>query len=373
MKNDHSGISRLGFGMMRLPKEGDVFDVEQIKAMVDAFLGAGFSYFDTAWAYPGSEEVIRQILVDRHPRESFQLATKMAAWRAKTREEALAQFATSLDRTGAGYFDFYLLHNLGEQRTQSYEDFGVWDFVRDLKREGRVKNFGFSFHSSADELDAILTAHPDVDFVQLQINWADWESPAIQSRKCFETARRHGKPVVIMEPVKGGLLAKPPQSVLDILKKGNPDRSPAAWALRFAASLEGVLTVLSGMSTLGQVEENLRTMSGFVPMSDEELDVIKKAQAELASLPVIPCTSCDYCADVCPMDIGISGSFSALNTLTLYKDMTAALHNENWLVAMHQRKRANECVQCGACEEICPQHIDIRAQLERVCEELSIS
>ena len=169
MSSDNLAISKLGFGLMRLPKAGDTFDVDQIKAMVDAFLGAGFSYFDTAWSYPGSEEVIRKALVERHPRESYQLATKMAAWRAKTREEAMAQFSTSLERTGAGYFDFYLLHNLGEQRTRFYEDFGVWDHVRELKREGRVRNFGFSFHSTADELDAILTAHPDVDFVQLQI------------------------------------------------------------------------------------------------------------------------------------------------------------------------------------------------------------
>ena len=205
-------IKKLGFGLMRLPKQGEVIDVERVKAMVDKFMAAGFTYFDTAWAYPGSEDAIRQALVERYPRESFQLATKNAAWiGCKTREDAIQQFETSLKQTGAGYFDNYLLHYLGEMRTHFFEDFSMWDFVKEKKAEGKIRHYGFSFHSTPEELDAILTAHPDAEFVQLQINYADWENPAIQSRGVYEVARKHGKPVIIMEPLKGGLLANPQQ------------------------------------------------------------------------------------------------------------------------------------------------------------------
>ena len=237
-------IKKLGFGLMRLPKlEGDVIDIEQTKKMVDLFMDAGFTYFDTAWAYAGSEDAIRQALVERYPREKFQLATKNAAWiNCKTREEATAQFDTSLKQTGAGYFDFYLLHNLGEARTRYFDDFGLWDWVQEKKAQGLIKHAGFSFHSTPEELDAILNAHPEMEFVQLQINYADWENPAIQARGCYEVARKHGKPIVIMEPVKGGMLATPPKSVEEILKAAEPESSAASWAIRFAANLEGVIT-----------------------------------------------------------------------------------------------------------------------------------
>ena len=213
-------IKKLGFGLMRLPMKGDVIDPEQTKAMVDRFMEEGFTYFDTAWAYAGSEDAIRQALVERYPRESFQLATKNAAWiNCKTREEAIAQFDTSLRQTGAGYFDFYLLHNLGEHRTKFFDDFDMWSFVREKKEEGLIRHIGFSFHSTPQELDKILTRHPEMEFVQLQINYGDWENPAIQSRACYEVARKHGKPVIIMEPVKGGMLANPPESVQEIFGK----------------------------------------------------------------------------------------------------------------------------------------------------------
>ena len=217
-------IKKLGFGLMRLPKNGEDIDVEQVKEMVDLFMEAGFTYFDTAWVYTGSEEAIREALVERYPRESFQLATKNAAWAGcKTKEDAIAQFETSLERTGAGYFDNYLLHNLGEQRTRAFDDFDMWEFVKEKKAEGKIRHYGFSFHSTPEELDEILTAHPDVEFVQLQINYADWENPAIQSRGVYEVARKHGKPVVIMEPLKGGLLANPPEAVKKILNEKVPE------------------------------------------------------------------------------------------------------------------------------------------------------
>ena len=264
-------IKKLGFGLMRLPKRGDNIDVEQVKIMVDRFLADGFTYFDTAWAYPGSEDAIRQALVERHPREAFQLATKNAAWiKCKSREEAIGQFETSLRQTGAGYFDFYLLHNLGEERTHLFEDWGLWEFLAEKKAAGLIRNLGFSIHDKAEALEDVLTAHPEVDFVQLQINYADWENPAIQSRRCYEVARKYGKPVVIMEPVKGGMLANPPESVQRVLKEAEPNSSAASWAVRFAANLEGIITVLSGMSSVEQMEDNLSYMKDFNGLSEKE-------------------------------------------------------------------------------------------------------
>ena len=362
-------IKKLGFGLMRLPKQGDVIDVEQVKAMVDQFMAAGFTYFDTAWAYPGSEDAIRQALVERYPRESFQLATKNAAWiRCKTREDAIQQFETSLKQTGAGYFDNYLLHNLGEMRTHFFDDFSMWDFVKEKKAEGKIRHYGFSFHSTPEELDAILTAHPDAEFVQLQINYADWENPAIQSRGVYEVARKHGKPVIIMDPLKGGLLANPPAAVANVLKENNPAISVASWGIRFAANLEGVLVVLSGMSDLQQMEDNISYMKDFAGLSDVQSAIIEKAREELNRIPLIPCTTCNYCAKVCPMEIGISGTFTAKNIYTLYGNKATALHQEGWLVGGHGRKQAVNCIQCGACESVCPQHIKIRENLAEIAE-----
>lgn len=363
-------IKKLGFGLMRLPQKDGKIDIEQTKEMVDLFLGAGFTYFDTARIYAGSEEAIREALVERYPRERYQLATKNAAWsNCKTREEAIAQFDTSLKRTGAGYFDFYLLHNLGESRTHYFDDFDLWSWVWEKKREGLVKHVGFSFHSTPEELEAILTAHPEMEFVQLQINYADWENPAVQSRACYEVARKHGKPVIIMEPVKGGMLATPPASVTEILKRAEPDSSPASWAIRFAADLDGVITVLSGMSDLAQMRDNLSHMKDFTRLTKEERATLSLAQEALRKIPLIPCTTCNYCAKVCPKNIGISGTFSALNCLTLYEDMARAKHQEEWLVSGHGKASATDCIQCGRCEQACPQHISIRKELERAAKE----
>lgn len=248
-------IPKLGFGFMRLPViEGDenaTIDIEQVKRMVDVFMGAGFTYFDTARGYHGgkSEAALKRALIERYPRESFQVATKLPAWMAADAEEARSMFETSLVESGAGYFDFYLLHNLGESRSALFEDYGLWDFAREQKDAGLIRNLGFSFHDKADEFERILEAHPDVDFVQLQINYADWDSESIESRKCYEIARSRGLPVVVMEPIKGGSLVKLPESVAAILNEADPSASLASWALRFAASLPGIVTVLSGMST----------------------------------------------------------------------------------------------------------------------------
>nr|WP_305182174.1 aldo/keto reductase [uncultured Schaedlerella sp.] len=364
-------IRKLGFGLMRLPQKDGVIDVEQVKEMTDLFMEAGFTYFDTAWAYAGSEDAIRQALVERYPRDSYQLATKNAAWiDCKTKEEAYAQFDTSLAQTGAGYFDFYLLHNLGEARSRYFDEYDMWNWVMEKKKTGLIKHVGFSFHSTPEELEEILNAHPEMEFVQLQINYADWDNPAVQSRRCYEVARKHGKPVVIMEPVKGGMLATPPESVQNILKSAEPESSVASWAVRFAADLEGVITVLSGMSNVEQMKDNLSYMKTFGGLTDSQKETLKEAQEERKRIPLIPCTTCNYCAKVCPMNIGISGSFTAMNYLTLYGDTALAKNQEGWLVGGHGLKRADECIKCGKCEEACPQHIAIRENLVKVSEAL---
>lgn len=362
-------IPKLGFGLMRLPKNGDVIDVEQVKVMVDKFMEAGFTYFDTAWAYSGSEDAIRQALVERYPRESFQLATKNAAWiKCETREEAIGQFETSLKQTGAGYFDFYLLHNLGQSRTKVFEDFDLWNWALDMKAKGHIKHLGFSAHTDAGELEDIITKHPEAEFVQLQINYMDWEDAVVQSKACYEVCRKHGLPVTIMEPVKGGLLANPPERVQKVFKAADPNASCASWAVKFAASLEGIITVLSGMSSVEQMEDNLSYMKGFKGLSEEEKKVIDDAVAEYKKIDLIPCTTCNYCAKVCPMEIGISGSFAMMNSYRLYGNLEMAKGRGTGDITRGGRKQATECIGCGACEDACPQHIAIRDELDTIKE-----
>ncbi len=355
-------IKKLGFGFMRLPRlENGAFDIEHSKKMVDLFLAAGCTYFDTAWAYTGSEDALRQALVERYPRDAYHLATKVSAWiKGVTKENVKSQFQISLDRTGAGFFDFYLLHNLGHNRTQLYEDYGLWDFAQEKKAQGLIKHLGFSFHSTAEELEEILTKHPEAEFVQLQINYADWENPTVQSKAIYEVARKHNKPIIVMEPVKGGLLSSPADSVAKIFRAAAPDMSLASWALRFAANLDGVMTVLSGMSNCEQVQDNLSFMKDFKKLTAEESATIEAARNELKKVPLIPCTSCNYCTKGCPKEVQIPETFAAMNSMSLYKDTAIARQRERALKGESPLQSALKCIQCGACEDACPQHITIR-------------
>ena len=362
-------VGKLGFGMMRLPRKGDGIDIEETKKLVDAFMISRFNYFDTAFAYPGSEEAIKEALVNRYPRKSYYLASKCAIWSGcKEKEDAEKELDISLERTGAGYFDFYLLHALNKDSAKTFEEWGLWEYFLKKKEEGLIKHLGFSFHDSPEVLDDILSKHPESEFVQLQINWADWEDPKVQSKGSWEVARKHNKDIIVMEPVKGGLLADPHPLVKEVFSSSDPNASPASWAIRFASSLDGVMTVLSGMNTLEMLGDNVKTMWNFKGFDAKQMETIEKAREVFSSLPSIPCTKCDYCAKVCPMDIGISGTFAAMNTLLLYGNESIAKDRYKALVINKGRKNPEKCIKCGKCEEACPQHIEIRSNLEKAKE-----
>lgn len=369
--NTVKNTPKLGFGLMRLPRGTDgKYDVPQCEEMIDRFLGAGMTYFDTAFVYDeGQSELLAgKALVARHDREEFTLATKLNVRVAENAEEAKSQFWTSLERTGAGYFDYYLLHAVQKNRLPTYDGWKIWDFAREQKEKGLVKHWGFSFHDSPQVLDQILTDHPDVDFVQLQINYADWDSPTVASRANYEVARKHHKPVVIMEPVKGGALALPPAPVQKVFDDTGIKASYASWALRFAASLEGVLTVLSGMSTLGQMEDNLSFMTDFQPLTPAEREVVDRARAALRSVPSIPCTGCEYCVAGCPKSIPIPRIFSARNQQLIWGQTQQG--RAAYAEAVKDKGKASDCIGCGQCEGACPQMLPIIRHLKDCAEAL---
>ena len=357
-------VKKLGFGLMRLPKKLTSIDIEQTKAMVDLFLEAGFTYFDTAFIYPGSEAAAKEALVDRHPRESYTLATKMnAAIPGMTEKMVKNEFETSLKRTGAGYFDYYLLHALSHSNVKRYDKFDIWGFAKEKKAQGLIKHYGFSFHDEPELLDRLLTEHPDVEFVQLQINYADWENDKVASRRNYEVARKHNKPIVIMEPVKGGKLASPPKEVKALMDACAPGASYASWAIRFAASLPGVLTVLSGMSNTQQMRDNLSFMRDFKPLNKEELEIIRKAQLIMESSAAVPCTTCRYCVEGCPKQIPIPEIMEALN-LHLVNGRTEE-GRAAYMACTAGKGAAADCIGCKKCERVCPQQLGVTEYLKQ--------
>lgn len=362
----YEGKPMLGFGLMRLPQNENGIDIEATKKLIDMFMASGFTYFDTARAYAGSEDATRVALVERYPRDSFTLASKLPAWKANTKEEAENMFYESLEHCGVEYFDYYLLHSLSDDRLDKFDEYDLWNFIAQRKAEGKIKNIGFSIHDSADVVDKVLAAHPEVDFIQLQINYNDWESENVQSRKCLEVANKYGKPVVVMEPVKGGALADPPAPVQKIFKAAKPDASCASWALHFVASQPGIMAILSGMNTEEQMADNIATLKDVKPMTAEELAVIDDAMKAFAAIPTIPCTACRYCESGCPMQIKIPDIFSAMNNYLYFNSLTSGQRMYNR--ATEEGGRASECIGCGQCESVCPQKIGIIEELARTAE-----
>ncbi len=356
---------KLGFGLMRLPKKpDDTIDVEQVKQMVDLFMEAGGTYYDTAFAYPGSEEAIREALVERYPRDSYTLASKCIVRADGEIDEAKAkqEIYTSLERSGAGYFDYYLVHAIQRSNYKLYDEYGIWDYVKQLKDEGLIKHYGFSFHADPELLEELLEKHPDAEFVQLQINYADWENPGVASKRNYEICKAHGKPVVVMEPVKGGILADPIDSVKEILDGEKNGMSYASWALRFVASLDNLLAVLSGMSSVEQMEDNLSFMTEFKALDEHEQEIINKCQQAIAEDKSIACTACHYCTKGCPMGIPIPEIFNVENRR---KGSPLFRTEREYAIVTEGKGKASECIQCGQCEAACPQHLPIIELLQQ--------
>lgn len=363
-------MKKLGFGMMRLPlkdlRDPKSIDQELVNKMADYFIEKGFTYFDTAYPYHQgmSEVAARKALVERHPRESFMLADKMPTWMITKNEDYRRIFNEQLDKCGVDYFDYYLLHTLGVSLYENSVKHGGFEFMKELKKEGRAKHIGFSFHDKAEVLDRILTEHPEMEFVQLQINYIDWDSESVESRKCYEIAVKHNKPVIVMEPVKGGSLANIPEEAERLFREYHPNLSIASWAVRFAASLENVFMVLSGMSDYEQVADNTSFMKEMKPLNNDEKELIDRAAGIINGIPVIPCTECQYCVDGCPKKIPIPKYFSLYNNQKRFR-LTPS-HRNSYNDLAHDLGKASDCIGCKQCERHCPQHIGIVEHLKEV-------
>ena len=369
-------MKKLGFGGMRLPRlnEDDPksIDQAQVNEMADYFIKEGFTYFDTAYPYHQglSEGAFKKAVVDRYPRESFLLADKMPTFSVFKSEDYERIFNEQIERCGVEYFDYYLLHNLGTKNYESSLKLGGFEFMNSLKTQGAAKHIGFSFHDKAELLDKILTEHPEMEFVQLQLNYIDWESESVQSRKCYEVARKHNKPIIVMEPVKGGGLANPPEKAQELLKEYTANMSCASWAIRYVASLEGVMMVLSGMNDLEQMKDNTSYMKDFTPINEDESEIILKVVDIINESTAIPCTNCQYCVDDCPKKINIPAYFSIFNSYSLYGDRNfPKMHYDR---QSHGRGKASECINCKMCEGHCPQHIKITEKLKLVAAAFEI-
>ena len=357
-----------GFGCMRLPMNGDQVDIAETTRMVDEFLAQGFNYFDTAHGYIGgkSELALKECLTSRYPREAYSLTDKLTDSYFKTETDIRPFFESQLEACGVDYFDFYLMHAQNADNFKKFKACRAYETAFALKAEGRIRHVGLSFHDRAEVLDQILTEYPQIEVVQIQFNYLDYDDIAVQSRKCYEVCRKHGKPVLVMEPVKGGSLVNLPEEakkVLDDLHGG----SPASYAIRFAAGFPGMMMVLSGMSDLEQMKDNLSYMRDFKPLNETELAAVNKVQEIFHKMNMIPCTACRYCVEGCPKQISIPDLFAIMNIKQLHHDWNADYYYEE--VHTAPGRRASDCLKCGKCEKICPQHLPIRKLLEEIAKE----
>ncbi len=355
-----------GFGCMRMQMNGEEVDYNEFSKMIDAFMENGFNYFDTAHGYIGgkSETSLRDCLVKRYPRESYILTNKLSENYFTKNEDIRPLFESQLEACGVEYFDFYLMHAQNRKNFVQYKECRAYETAFELKKEGKVKHVGLSFHDTADILDMILTEYPEIETVQLQFNYLDYEDENVQSRKCYEVCVKHNKPVIVMEPVRGGRLANLPDAAKAILNRlgGGSD---ASYAIRYAASFENIKMVLSGMGNMDMMMDNISYMKDFKPLNDEEMAAVDKVSAILRSENAIECTACRYCTDGCPMQIAIPDLFYCVNGKNAWQNWDA---DEHYSIHTKDNGKAGDCIECGMCEDICPQHLPIRELLKKVSE-----
>ena len=362
-------MPKIGFGLMRLPETDDGIDIDKVSQMADMYMAAGFNYFDTAYVYHSgnSEKIVKKAIVERFPRESFTIATKLPAWFIHSFEDRDKVFEEQLDRCGVDYFDFYLLHSLEDGNNyDTYEKFDCFNWGIQKREEGKIKHFGFSFHGTPELLVQVLDKHPEIEFVQIQLNYADWDNKIVHSGELYEILRDRNIPMIIMEPAKGGKLANLDDECKEILQGIRPDKSTASWAFRFVGSLPGIATILSGMSTPEQMQDNLDTFTNFEPLSDEELKAIDKVKEVMNRVELAGCTACKYCVEGCPMGISIPDVISAINTKRQFPGDMRPQFFYNGLV--DRFSHASDCIACGQCEGVCPQHLPIITLMQEAVE-----
>lgn len=364
-----NGVKKnFGFGCMRLPMANGEVDIKEMNRMVDIFLESGFNYFDTAHGYlqGKSEKALKVSLTDRYERSRFILTNKLTNFFFKKEEDIRPFFEQQLKDCGVKYFDYYLMHAQGADNFKFFKSCRAYETAFALKEEGKVKHVGISFHDKAEVLEQILTEYPQIEVVQIQFNYVDYDDPAIESRKCYEVCRKYGKPVIVMEPVKGGNLVNLPESAKDIFDELG-EGSPASYAIRFAAGFEGIDMVLSGMSSYEQMVDNIGYMKEFQPLNDNEMEAVRKVQEIFKGMNLIPCTACRYCEAGCPQKIAVPDLFAVMNTKQIYHDWNADYYYNN--VHTAPGRKASDCIKCGKCEKACPQHLEIRRLLEDVAKE----
>lgn len=369
MSIDVSKMPKLGFGLMRLPEKDGEIDIERVKTMVDKYMQMNINYFDTAYVYHGgkSEVAAREALVKRYPRDSFMIATKLPAWEIKEAADVERIFNEQLERAGVDYFDLYLLHSIEDgSNYDTYEKYDCFNWGMKKKEEGKIRHLGFSYHGSPELLEVILDKHPEVEFVQIQLNYLDRTNPVVRSEALYNILHERNIPIIVMEPIRGGMLANLAPEQEAKFKAVRPDKSIASWALRFVGSLPGVMTILSGMSAEDQMDDNIATFTDFEPLSDEEMKLVDEVTDDILSIPQIGCTACKYCTPGCPMSISIPDVFRTINTLRRYPD---DWRSKNFYQGVASRGgKASDCIGCGQCEGVCPQHLPIIELLKEAAE-----